>query len=124
MVREDSEGLLKINEENIRKLANVLTRVEGKDEKECMKDLLSPIKGTMSDRCEIMKKFNHIFGEFRKEYLDKMELTDEEKELVKNLEHHYCFLHVLINLGDDACKQGLVDFDKCTLNEETYAQFH
>ncbi len=53
-----------------------------------------------------------------------MDLSDEEKELVRDLEHHFCFLHVLINLGDDACKRGLIDFDDCTLNEETYSQFH
>ena len=30
----------------------------------------------------------------------------------------FCFLHIIINLGDDACKNGLVHFDKCTLTEE------
>ena len=35
-----------------------------------MKDLLLLIKGTMSDRCEAMKKFNRIRGEFRKDCLN------------------------------------------------------
>ena len=36
-------------------------RVDGREESECLKDLLLSIKGTMSDRCEVMKKFNCLF---------------------------------------------------------------
>ncbi|KAG1683760.1 hypothetical protein GQR58_009763 [Nymphon striatum] len=32
---------------------------------------------------------------------------------VSKFRNHYCFLHVIINLGDDANANGLVDIDKC-----------
>ena len=111
LARENSEVLLGANKESLEKLADVLSRVGEKSQQEYMKDLLLSIKGTMSDRCEVMKKFNRLFGEIREANLKEIGLR-------------YCFLHIIINLGDNACKRGLVDFDKCSLEEETYSQFH
>eukprot|EP00112_Aurelia_sp_Birch-Aquarium-sp1_P023784 Seg7227.3 transcript_id=Seg7227.3/GoldUCD/mRNA.D3Y31 product="hypothetical protein" protein_id=Seg7227.3/GoldUCD/D3Y31 len=78
----------------------------------------------MSDRCDVMKKFNDLFDEFREKYLKDSDLTDDERKSWQALQHHFCFLHIVINLGDDACQRGLIDFDKCTLEEDVYSQFH
>ena len=124
LAQETGESLLKANQDSLAKLANVLSRVGGKSEEHYLKDLLISIKGTMSDRCEVMKKFNRIFNEFRSKRLIDIGLSADEENLVTDLEHHFCLLHVIINLGEDACKRGLIDLDKCTLGEDTYIPLH
>ena len=98
-------------------------RVDGREESECLKDLLLSIKGTMSDWCEVMKKFNCLFAEYRDNVLKANVLSDDEKLWTK-LENHFCFLHIIINLGDDATKRGLFDLDKCCLSEDAYDNCH
>ena len=34
----------------------------------------------MSDRCEVLKKFNRLFGEFRDKQLHKIGLSEDEKK--------------------------------------------
>ena len=40
------------------------------------------------------------------------------------MKNHYCFLHVIINLGDDACSNGLADLDKCCLPVDALNDLH
>ena len=115
---ENSENLMKVTRENFEEVADTLSRVDGKSKDDYVKDLLLSLKGTMSDRCEVMKKFNRLFEEYRDSILRASQLSEEEKARWQKLQNHFCFLHIIINLGDDACKNGLVHFDKCTLTEE------
>ena len=78
----------------------------------------------MSDCCEVMKKFNRLFEEYHNRVLEHSVLSDEEKLKWKKLENHLCFLHIIINFGDESCKNGLAHFDECTLEEEAFALLH
>ena len=49
--------------------------------------------------------------------------SDIQKQSITVIQNHFCFLHVVTNLGEDACAKGLKDFDKCTLSSEVYAAF-
>ena len=118
---EYSETLIRVTEKSFQEVASIMSRVDGRDEAECLKDLLLFIKGTMSDRCEVMKKFNRLFEEYRNRVLENSVLSDEEKLKWKKLENRFCFLHIIINFGDDSCKNGLTHFDECTLEEEAFA---
>ena len=109
---------MKVTRESFEEVADILSRVDGKSKDDYVKDLLLSLKGTMSDRCEVMKKFNRLFEEYRDSILGPSQLPEEEKVHWQKLQNHFCFLHIIINLGDDACKNGLVHFDKCTLTEE------
>ena len=115
---ENSETLMKVTRESFEEVASILERVDGKSKDEYLNDLMLSLKGTMSDRCEVMKKFNRLFEEYRDSVLEAGLLAEEEKNRWQKLQNHFCFLHIIINLGDDACKNGLVHFDKCTLTEE------
>ena len=83
------------------------------------------IKGPMSDRASVMKCFNEKLNEWRKSVLSEAPaLSDNEKKTISDLEQHFCFLHVIINLGEYACKNGLMDFDKCALTPESFEAVH
>ena len=115
---ENSENLLEVTKESFEEIASILERIDGESKEEYLKELMLSLKGTISDRCEVMKKFNRLFEEYRDNVLGASELSEEEKSQWQKLQNHFCFLHIIINLGDDACKNGLVHFDKCTLTEE------
>ena len=72
----------------------------------------------MSDSCEVMKKFNRLMTE------EINKLSGSECENTRKIYNHYCFLHVLINLGDDACANGLVDVDKCCFPNDVFNNLH
>ena len=62
---EKCETLLKVNDGSLREVASVMARVDGGDESECLTDLLLSIKGTISDQCEVIKKFNRLSAQYR-----------------------------------------------------------
>lgn len=66
-----------------------------------------------------MKSFNRKFTEWRAHIINdsNLELEKKEKALSTFVSHH-CFLHIIINLGDDACKNGLSNLDKCSVNND------
>ena len=46
---------------------------------------------------------------------------DEIKKASRTIQNHHCFLHVIINLGDNATSSGLKDLDSCCLSEDASA---
>ena len=109
---------MKVTKEKFEQVANILERVDGKSKDVYLKDLMLSLKGTMNDWCEVMKKFDKLLEEYRDSVLGDSQLSEEEKLHWQKLQNHFCFLHIIISLGDDAYKNGLTHFDKCNLTEE------
>ena len=119
LATETSESLLEANVRVLNDVAKVVSRVEGRSEEEVLNELLGTVTGTMSDRAEVMKKFNKLFNDYRKNTLAvSSDLTDIQKQSINDIQNHFCFLHVVINLGEDAYSKRLMDFDKCTLTDD------
>ena len=85
---ENSENLMKVTRESFEEVADILSRVDGKSKDQYVKDLLLSLKGTMSDRCEVMKKFNRLFEEYRDSILGASQLSEEEKGRWQKLQNH------------------------------------
>ena len=78
----------------------------------------------MSNRRYVMKRLNDLFEEFREQCLKDSDHTNDEIKSRQELQHHFCYLHIIINLGDYACQRRLMDYNKCTLEEDVYSLFH
>ena len=118
LAQENAETLVDITKETFNEIANVLGRVDGNDEMEIARQLYSSIKGTMSDSCEVMKKFNRLMSE------EFSQMSRDAVNDASKVRNHYCFLHVIINLGDDACANSLVDIDKCCYPGDVFENLH
>ena len=117
MASETSESLLAVNQETLKEVSQVLSRFENKPEEETYKKLYASITATMSDRAEVMKCFNKLLSVDREKELSQDEITKTSRAI----QNHHCFLHVIINLGDNATSSGLKDLDSCCLSEDASA---
>ena len=63
LATETSESLLEANARVLNDVAKVVSRVEGRSE-EVLNELLGTVTGTMSDRAEVMKKFNKLLNDY------------------------------------------------------------
>ena len=117
LVKEDAGTLVDITKDAFKEIASVTARLDNTSEESVLKQLYSTIKGTVPDSCEAIKKFNRIMSK---------EITNNSGNNldIKKLKNHYCFLHVIINLGDNACSNGLVNLDKCCLPVDALNDFH
>ena len=66
-----------------------------------------------------MEKFNRLMSD---EIITLS--TTGQVDNARKVHNHYCFLHVIINLGDDACANGLVDLDRCCMPADTIESLH
>ena len=57
-----------------------------------------------------MKSFNKKLDDWRKSVISSSSLPHDHKDKFVELANHYCFLHVIINLGEDVSKNGFQDF--------------
>ena len=64
-----------------------------------------------------MKCFNKLLSADREKELSQDEITKTSRAI----QNHHCFLHVIINLGDNATSSGLKDLDSCCLSEDASA---
>eukprot|EP00112_Aurelia_sp_Birch-Aquarium-sp1_P024457 Seg7753.2 transcript_id=Seg7753.2/GoldUCD/mRNA.D3Y31 product="hypothetical protein" protein_id=Seg7753.2/GoldUCD/D3Y31 len=109
LARENAETLVDITQESFDEVASVLSECEGGEKVDIAREMYKSVSGTMSDSCEVMKKFNKLMSEVI------VKESGVEERTILDIKNHYCFLHVIINLGDDAMTNGLVDLDKCSL---------
>ena len=64
LAKEDAETSVSITKDTFDEIADVMGRLEGqKSEADLLKELYLSIKGTMSDSCEVMKKFSRLMSE-------------------------------------------------------------
>ena len=115
LVTEDSETLVNITKAAFDEVSCVLAKLEGKTAIDVSTELYRTIKGTMSDKCSVMKSFNKLISK---------EISNACNGEAIKLRNHYCFLHAVINMGDDACANGLVDLDKCSLPPNALNDLH
>ena len=118
LARENAETLVEITKESFDEVASVLSELEGGEQVDIAKEMYKSVSGTMSDSCEVMKKFNKLMSEVI------VKESGDEGRSVLDIKNHYCFLHVIINLGDDAMTNGLVDLDKCSLPSDHLEELH
>ena len=116
---ENADTLLQASEESLNEVAEIVASVENREKEEIFSDILCNFTATMSDRAGVMKSFNKKLREWRAHIVNDRYLAVAKKEkALSTFVNHHCFLHIIINLGDDACKNGLGNLDKCFVNIE------
>ena len=84
--------------------------------------LISSIKNTMSDRAATNLKFNTLLDNYRRDLLPSITenwsaMTDEEHAAVAKVNHHFCGLHLVVNLAEQ-CNAVLSEWEKTSLSTQ------
>lgn len=96
------------------------TMIQGGD----VAHLIARLKNTMSDKCSVNHVFNSQLHALRSTLLLEVmeqwdELTDGQRDQMRNMGHFFCRMHILVNMALE-CDKTLSQLDEITQPDKTH----